>query len=137
MDHDLERFVRGQQGVYEGALEELRRGGKHGHWMWFVLPQLEGLGRSPMAQRYGIRSLAEARAYLDHPVLGTRLRACFEALLGVEGRTASQIMGEVDAMKLRSSATLFHRAAPEEPLFRRVLERYFDGIEDPATDARL
>jgi uncharacterized protein (DUF1810 family) len=105
--------------------------------MWFVFPQIEGLGRSPTAQRYAIGSAAEASAYLDHPVLGARLRECTEALLAVEGRTAEDILGAVDALKLRSSMTLFARVAPEEPRFAQVLERYCDGEADAETERRL
>jgi len=112
----------------------LRRGRKTSHWMWFVFPQIAGLGSSPAAQRYAISSLDEARAYLAHPVLGPRLAECAGIVAATEGRTAEQIFGEIDAMKLRSSATLFLRAAPEEPVFGHVLGRFFDGAPDPATD---
>jgi len=134
---DLERFVRAQEGVYEGVLGELRRGRKTGHWIWFVFPQVAGLGRSATSQQYAIASLAEARAYLEHPVLGSRLRECAALVLALPDRSAVEIFGELDAMKLRSSMTLFHRAAPDEPLFDEVLERFFDGRPDPATDERL
>jgi len=137
MSHDLDRFMTAQAGVYDGALAELRRGRKTGHWIWFIFPQVTGLGSSEMSRWYAIGSLGEARAYLAHPVLGPRLLACTAAILGVPGRSAIAIMGSVDAMKLRSSMTLFHRAAPDEPLFRRVLDRYFDGVADPWTDQRL
>jgi uncharacterized protein (DUF1810 family) len=133
--HDLQRFVAAQDegGTYERALAELRAGRKASHWMWFVFPQLAGLGRSPMARRYAIASLEEARAYLEHPVLGARLRECAGALLEVEGRTAEQIMGGIDAVKLRSSMTLFERADPAEPVFPAVLDRYYSGERDEAT----
>jgi uncharacterized protein (DUF1810 family) len=134
---DLERFVAAQADRHEAILGELSRGRKTGHWMWFVFPQLAGLGRSETAQFYAIGSLEEARAYLGHPVLGPRLRECAAALLGVRGRTADEILGAVDARKLRSSMTLFHRAGPEEPVFREVLERYFDGSADDLTDGLL
>lgn len=137
MTDDLDRFVSAQASVYDGALDELRRGRKTGHWIWFVFPQIAGLGTSDMSRRYAIRSLTEARAYLAHPVLGPRLRACAEAVLAVPGRTAVEILGSTDALKLRSSMTLFHRAAPDEALFRQVLDRFYDGLTDPATDARL
>lgn len=137
MPDDLDRFLIAQQGVYPGALAELRRGRKTGHWIWFVLPQVAGLGHSEMSRYYGIASLDEARGYLAHPVLGPRLRECAEALLGITGRSADEILGPMDAVKLRSCMTLFHRAAPTEPVFVQVLERYFDGIADEATDARL
>jgi len=133
--YNLERFVTAQDdgGTYQRALDELRAGFKSGHWMWFVFPQIAGLGHSPTSRRYAISSLAEAAAYLDHPVLGPRLRESARILTGIKGRSADQIFGGIDAMKLRSSMTLFQRAAPEEPLFGQVLTRYFDGIPDHAT----
>jgi uncharacterized protein (DUF1810 family) len=134
---DLERFVEAQAAVYASVVDQLRAGRKTGHWIWFVFPQVAGLGRSWMSVRYAIGSLAEARAYLDHPVLGRRLRECAGLLLAVEGRTAPEILGELDAMKVRSSMTLFHRAAPEDPLFAEVLDRFYDGRPDPATDEGL
>ncbi len=137
MAFDLERFVVAQQQVYEGALRELQTGRKVGHWIWFVFPQIAGLGRSPMSHTYAIGSLEEAAAYLAHPVLGPRLRECATALLAVPGRSAEQILGGIDAMKVRSSMTLFHRAAPEDPVFRAVLDRFYDGRPDPATDSSL
>ena len=140
--YNLERFVIAQDaggppGTYERALDELRAGFKSSHWMWFVFPQIAGLGHSPTARRYAISSLAEAAAYLEHPVLGPRLRESARILASLKGRSADQIFGGIDAMKLRSSMTLFHRAAPEEPLFGQVLTRYFDGIPDHTTDALL
>ena len=137
MPADLDRFVQAQRGVYEGALDELRRGRKTSHWMWFIFPQIEGLGHSEMAELYAIESLDEARAYLDHPVLGPRLRACATAILTVSARTAEEILGPIDAVKLRSSMTLFLRAAPDEPVFAEVLDRWYGGVPDAATDARL
>ena len=138
MSFDLERFVAAQQGVYEGALRELRTGRKTGHWIWFIFPQLAGLGRSEVSLFYAIGSLDEARAYLDHPVLGPRLRECVGAILAVpSGVTADAIFGSLDAMKVRSSMTLFHRAAPDEPLFVDVLERLYRGMADPSTDELL
>jgi len=137
MPFDLERFVAAQQGVYEGALRELRRGRKTGHWIWFIFPQLTGLGRSETSRLYGIESIDEARAYVDHPLLGPRLRECVGAVLATSGSTADQIFGSLDAMKVRSSMTLFHRAWPEEPLFVEVLERFYGGVADAATDALL
>ena len=134
---DLERFVAAQEGVYETALAELRAGRKRSHWMWFVFPQIAGLGLSETSRRYAISSLEEARAYLAHPILGARLRECARILTEVEGMTAADVFGPVDAMKLRSSMTLFARAAPEDQLFRDVLERYFGGVADDATDALL
>jgi uncharacterized protein (DUF1810 family) len=135
--YSLERFVTAQRGSYDQALAELRRGFKTGHWMWFVFPQIAGLGLSDMAQRYAISSLEEAKAYLHHPVLGPRLRTCAGVVAETAGRTAEQIFGGIDATKLRSSMTLFLRAAPEEDVFGRVLERFYDGEPDPATDRRL
>ena len=133
---DLARFVAAQDahGTYDGAAGELRRGRKTSHWMWFVFPQIAGLGFSPTSQRYAISSLDEARAYLAHPVLGPRLIECTGIVADTQGRTAEQIFGEIDAMKLRSSVTLFLRAAPGEPVFARVLARYFGGEPDPATE---
>lgn len=137
--YDLNRFVVAQDsgGTYDAALSELRRGSKQGHWMWFVFPQIAGLGRSSTAQHYAIRSLDEAKAYLAHPVLGSRLRESADALLGVGNRSAVQVLGGIDAQKLRSSMTLFHRADPADDVFRAVLEKYFAGEPDAATDARL
>jgi uncharacterized protein (DUF1810 family) len=134
---DLERFVMEQDRDYETVLAELRRGRKTSHWIWFIFPQIAGLGRSAMSQHFAIASLDEARAYLAHPVLGARLRECVGILLAIEGRSADEIFGPLDAMKVRSSMTLFHRAAPDEPEFRLVLERFYDGIADSATDERL
>jgi uncharacterized protein (DUF1810 family) len=137
--YNLQRFVTAQDagGTYEEAVAELRRGRKDSHWMWFIFPQIAGLGRTPMAQLYALSGLAEARAYLAHPVLGPRLRTCAGILTGLSGRTAEQIFGPLDAMKLRSSATLFLHAAPEEPVFRDVIEQYFGSVADPATEQRL
>jgi uncharacterized protein (DUF1810 family) len=134
--YDLQRFADAQQGSYERALEELRAGRKTGHWMWFVFPQIAGLGRSPMAQRYAIGSLDEARAYLAHPVLGARLRESAEALLHHAGTSPERILGGIDALKLRSSMTLFDRAA-EDDQFARVLAAFFAGEPDPATLQRI
>jgi uncharacterized protein (DUF1810 family) len=133
--YELERFVEAQDadGTYGYALAELRAGHKRSHWMWFVFPQLAGLGRSPMAQRYAISSLDEARAYLAHPVLGPRLLEASGALLAVPHRSAEEILGGVDAMKLRSSMTLFGQANPGEAWFRDVLGRFFDGQADEVT----
>jgi uncharacterized protein (DUF1810 family) len=134
----LDRFVTAQDGgVHEAALTELRRGRKTTHWMWYVFPQIAGLGFSPTARHYAVSSLDEARAYLAHPVLGPRLREVAEAVASSPAPDARTLLGSVDAQKLRSSMTLFARADPEEPLFRAVLERYFDGEPDPATDERL
>jgi uncharacterized protein (DUF1810 family) len=137
MAPDLRRFVDAQQYVIDGALRELRAGRKTGHWIWFVFPQVAGLGHSELSRYYAIESLDEGRAYLAHPVLGSRLRDCAAAVLAVEGRTVEQILGPVDAAKLRSSMTLFLRAAPDEPLFQRVLDRFFAGSPDSRTDELL
>jgi uncharacterized protein (DUF1810 family) len=137
MTFDLDRFVGAQEQMYDGALAELRRGRKTGHWIWFVFPQIAGLGRSAMSQRFAIASLDEARAYLAHPVLGARLHESVAAVLSVRDRTADEIMGSLDATKLRSSLTLFHRAAPDDPLFGDALDRLYGGAEDAATDDLL
>jgi uncharacterized protein (DUF1810 family) len=134
----LQRFLAAQDsGTYVRAVAELHAGRKTSHWMWFVFPQLAGLGRSPTAQRYAISSLQEARAYLAHPVLGARLRECAQILAESSQRSAPEIFGGIDAMKLRSCMTLFARAAPQEPVFGRVLERYFAGQPDAATERLL
>ncbi|WP_306919585.1 MULTISPECIES: DUF1810 domain-containing protein [unclassified Arthrobacter] len=137
--YDLERFVTAQDlgGTYRRALAELRQGSKRSHWMWFVFPQLAGLGHSATARRYALSSLDEARAYLRHPVLGPRLLESAAAVSGLAGRTAGQIFGSTDEKKLRSSITLFLRADPEEPAFRRLLDQYFEGLPDTATDELL
>jgi uncharacterized protein (DUF1810 family) len=137
LTHELERFVSAQNEVYPGVLDELGRGRKTGHWMWFIFPQIAGLGQSAMSQRYAIGSLAEARAYLEHPILGARLRECVALVLAIQGRTAEEIFGPIDARKLRSCASLFHRAAPEEPAFAELLKRYYGDVADAATDAIL
>ncbi|MCU4183317.1 DUF1810 domain-containing protein [Acidiferrimicrobium sp. IK] len=136
---NLQRFVDAQDrdGTYDAALAELRGGAKRSHWMWFVFPQIAGLGTSATSRAYAIASLDEARAYLDHPVLGPRLRECAAVVAGVEGRSAEAILGPVDAQKLRSSMTLFLRAAPDESVFKEVLDRFFDGHGDDATDRLL
>lgn len=135
--HDLERFVKAQRHVYDDVVDELRRGRKTSHWMWFVFPQLAGLGSSEMSRRFAIGSPDEARAYLDHPVLGARLRECARLVLAIPDRTAEAIFGPIDAVKLRSCMTLFQRVAPDEPLFAQVLDRHFGGVADAATDAKL
>ena len=137
--YHLQRFVAEQDagGTYDRALDELRRGSKSSHWMWFIFPQIAGLGRSPTAQEFAISSLDEARAYLAHPILGPRLVQCAVVVEEIEGRTAEQVFGSIDAQKLRSSVTLFLRAAPDESVFQRVLDKYFGGGADAATDSRL
>nr|WP_315383670.1 DUF1810 domain-containing protein [uncultured Sphingomonas sp.] len=134
--YDLDRFVAAQEGSYDTALAEIRRGAKRSHWMWYIFPQIAGLGRSAMAQRYAIASLAEARAYLEHPLLGPRLRDCVSALQDLTSGTAEAVFGEIDAIKLRSSLTLFE-AAGAGPLFAAALDRWFGGTRDPATLAIL
>ena len=131
--HDLQRFVAAQSGVYREALTELRAGAKFSHWMWFVFPQVAGLGSSPMARKYAIQSRAEAEAYVNHPILGPRLQECTQALLAVEGKTAEQVMGRPDDIKLKSSMTLFAAVAPADSPYRAVLEKYFAGEPDAAT----
>jgi uncharacterized protein (DUF1810 family) len=135
--YDLHRFEVAQDGVYESALAQLHAGRKTGHWMWFVFPQIAGLGLSAMSQRYAISSAAEARAYLEHPVLGPRIAECARALTDLDGRSAEAIFGGIDAVKLRSSMTLFVRASDGDPTFQAVLDRYFGGEADPRTDALL
>ena len=134
-ERSLRRFVDAQDAgaAYHSAITELRAGQKTSHWMWFVFPQIAGLGHSEMARHYAISSIEEARAYASDPTLGSRLRECALALLETEDRTAQQVLGETDAMKLRSSMTLFSRAAPDEPLFSLVLDRYFNGEVDETT----
>ncbi len=134
---DLTRFVDAQTRVYDTVLDELRAGRKRSHWMWFVFPQLRGLGSSPTAVHYGIASLEEARAYLDHAVLGPRLRECVALVNEIQGRTAEQIFGSPDDLKLRSSATLFAHATDDNADFLALLDKYYGGEQDPLTVARL
>lgn len=134
---DLKRFLEAQRETYECALAELRAGRKETHWSWYIFPQVLGLGSSAMSTRYAISSLAEARAYLEHPVLGARLRECITALNAHSGLSAERILGEVDAQKLRSCLTLFGQADSKGPLFGEALTRYFAGREDAATLAIL
>lgn len=133
----FEHFVTAQDPVYATVLAELRAGLKETHWMWFIFPQLTALGRSPTALRFGIADLDEARAYLGHPVLGARLIECAEIVSGIDGGTAHQIFSSPDDMKLRSSMTLFAHAATDPAPFRRVLAKYYGGVEDPLTLAAL
>lgn len=139
MPEGLERFVVAQDAgrTYDRALGELRVGRKASHWMWFVFPQLAGLGQSETARHFAIANLDEARAYLAHPVLGRRLRECVTALIELPGSDPVAVLGPLDALKLRSSMTLFLRAEPSEPQFKAVLERYFDGEPDEVTDRLL
>ncbi len=133
----LQRFLDAQAPVYAEVLAELRAGRKQSHWMWFVFPQLRGLGHSSMAQHYGIASRAEALAYLQHPVLGARLLECLGLLLAHQALSAAEILGDIDAMKLRSCATLFVAVAPREPVYQQVLDRFFSGEADEHTLALL
>ena len=130
---NLQRFVDAQAPIYSQALDELERGQKASHWMWFIFPQVEGLGRSATAQQYAISSAEEAQAYLQHAVLGPRLVECVNALLGLDGRTAEQIFGDTDTLKLRSSLTLFLAASGGEQVFEDALDKYFDGVPDLRT----
>ncbi len=134
---DLERFVQAQQDVMSAVKRELGTGHKRTHWMWFVFPQLRALGRSSTARRYGIGSLAEARAYLAHPALGPRLMECTALVLAVEGRTVHEIFGSPDDLKFRSSMTLFAAADPAAAVFTSALAKYFDGAPDPQTTELL
>jgi len=138
-EFDLQRFVTAQDagGTYDAALRELRHGRKSSHWMWFVFPQLAGLGHSATAQRYAVSGLAEAQAYAAHPVLGPRLLECARALIDLPGTDPVLVLGPIDAQKLQSSMTLFARADPAESLFRDVLDQYFAGAADPATIRRI
>ncbi|NCA72831.1 MAG: DUF1810 domain-containing protein [Sphingobacteriia bacterium] len=131
--HDLNRFVRAQENDYAPALAEIRSGRKRTHWMWYIFPQLDGLGFSETARRYGIRGLDEARAYLGHPVLGQRLVECAEAVLAVQGRSAREIFGMPDDLKLRSCATLFAEVSAEGSVFHRLIQVYFGGAPDGRT----
>jgi uncharacterized protein (DUF1810 family) len=137
--YDLARFVEAQDAgqLYERVLDELRDGRKRSHWMWFVFPQVAGLGRSPTAERFAISGLPEAKAYLAHPLLGPRLRECSDILIDLPPTTAVAIFGTTDAQKLRSSMTLFAAAEPTEPAFQQVLDTYFAGEPDPATLSRI
>lgn len=133
MKYDLIRFVEAQKSTYSQALGEISRGKKSSHWMWFIFPQLAGLGRSEMTQRYAIASLDEARAYLNHPVLGSRYIECVTALQDLPTSDPNAVLGSVDATKLRSSLTLFSETAPEQQLFKAALERWFRGTKDQLT----
>jgi uncharacterized protein (DUF1810 family) len=132
----LERFVQAQASVYARALDELEAGRKRSHWMWFIFPQIAGLGHSAMSQMYAIQDLAEARAYLAHPLLGARLRECIQAVLDIDGKSAHTIFGSPDDLKFRSSMTLFDRAAPDD-IFQAALDKYFGGEADPLTLQKL
>jgi uncharacterized protein (DUF1810 family) len=131
--YDLERFVQAQENDYRAALSEITAGRKRSHWMWYIFPQFEGLGYSSMSRRYSIKSLEEAQAYLRHPILGPRLLECCEAVVAIDGRTASEIFGSPDDMKLRSCATLFAQVSPAGSVFERLLGKYFHGQRDEQT----
>jgi uncharacterized protein (DUF1810 family) len=135
--YDLARFIKAQEGTYYHALAEIRRGRKESHWMWFIFPQFRGLGRSSVSQLYAIKSADEARAYLAHPLLGTRLMECAEAVLAVAGRSADDIFGTPDDLKLRSCATLFATVSPPDSVFHRIIDKYFHGESDDVTLALL
>ena len=134
---NLDRFVAAQDAAYQQAIAELRAGRKRSHWMWFIFPQIAGLGSSPTAQHYAIHDRAEARAYLEHAVLGPRLVECTETLLALTGATAAEVFGHPDDLKLRSSATLFAEISPPGSVFDRLLAKYYDGIRDPLTLEQL
>jgi uncharacterized protein (DUF1810 family) len=131
--HDLNRFISAQEGVYDRALAELRDGLKRSHWMWYIFPQIEGLGHSPATRHYSIKSLEEARQYLAHPVLGARIKECAAAVLAVQGRSAADIFGHPDDWKLQSSMTLFELVSGAQSVFGRVLEKYYQGKRDSRT----
>jgi len=135
--YDLRRFVDAQDAVYQEACSELKAGHKRGHWMWFIFPQIAGLGSSPMANEFAIQSLAEAEAYLRHPILGPRLRECSRLVTSVEGRSIDQILGYPDNLKFRSSMTLFAHATSDNQVFMDALRKYFEGRFDPLTVERL
>lgn len=139
MDHDfnLNRFVEAQEPMYSAVTAELADGCKVSHWMWFIFPQIAGLGFSAMSRRYAISGLDEARRYLRHPLLGPRLRECTRLVNQLDGRTAKEIFGSIDSTKFRSSLTLFARASPDDPIFQAALDKYFDGDEDPLTVERV
>jgi uncharacterized protein (DUF1810 family) len=131
--YDLNRFLIAQEGIYDRALAELKAGQKRTHWMWYIFPQIDGLGYSPTAKHYAVKSLEEARQYLDHPVLGKRLLECTEAVLGIRGGSVSEIFGYPDDLKFKSSMTLFEKVAGPGSVFSSALERYCHGGRDPAT----
>ena len=135
--YDLQRFVDAQNPVFDQVLSELRAGHKRSHWMWFIFPQIRGLGASPMASRFAISSIAEARAYLDHPILGPRLRECTRLVTEIEGRTIAEIFGYPDGLKFRSSMTLFAHATPDNQIFTDAIAKYFPEGDDPLTLKRM
>jgi uncharacterized protein (DUF1810 family) len=129
----LDRFLQAQKNIYPQVIQELRSGTKTGHWMWFIFPQFIGLGQTPLSRTYAIKTLDEARAYVQHPVLGQRLQECTELVIAVDGKSAHTIFGHPDDLKFRSSMTLFLRAAPEIDLFQRAINKYYDGEQDVRT----
>jgi uncharacterized protein (DUF1810 family) len=133
----IDRFVEAQKSVYTQVISELSSGRKVGHWMWFIFPQLRGLGWSPTSVKFGISSEEEARGYLQHPVLGTRLKECTALVVGIEGRPIEAVFGPVDSMKFRSCMTLFARISPDDDIFLRALQKYFGGVPDQLTLDRL
>jgi len=135
--YDLRRFVQAQEHVYERALAEIRGGSKRTHWMWYIFPQIDGLGSSPTAKRYAIKSAEEAKAYLDHPILGPRLLECAEAVVRIEGRTAEEVFGSPDDLKLRSCATLFACVMQQRSIFDRLIEKFYEGKRDRRTQQLL
>lgn len=135
--YNLQRFLEAQAPIYESVCAELRAGDKRGHWMWFIFPQIKGLGYSQMAARYAIGSRAEAEAYLQHAILGHRLRECSRLVIAVQGRSIEQIFGSIDSLKFRSSMTLFHQATSDNAIFQEALQKYFGGKPDPLTLERL
>lgn len=135
--HDLNRFVKAQEAVFENALAELGNGQKKSHWMWFIFPQIEGLGYSEISRYYSIKSMEEAGQYLSHPILGPRLLKCAETVLAIEGKTAPEIFGSPDDLKFKSSMTLFACVTDSDPVFAHVLEKYFDGERDKKTEFLL
>jgi uncharacterized protein (DUF1810 family) len=137
IDFDLDRFVQAQNDVYKTVIDELSSGHKRSHWMWFIFPQMEGLGQSELSRKYAIRSADEAAAYLAHPVLGPRLRACTQLVEAIDGKAIHEIFDHPDNLKFQSSMTLFADVAPDEGVFQACLDKYFDGQADPATLGRL
>lgn len=131
--HNLDRFVRAQEDDYEQALAEIKSGRKKSHWMWYIFPQLDGLAFSSTSRLYSIKNLEEAQAYVAHPILGPRLAACTQAVLEIEGRSAQEIFGFTDALKLRSCATLFAQVTARDSVFQQLLDKYFDGLADTKT----
>lgn len=134
---NLERFLLAQEKVYPTVVNELKSGMKRSHWMWFIFPQIEGLGRTEMAKRYSIKSLDEAKAYVSHPLLGSRFQECIDLVLAIDGKSANDIFGNPDDLKFRSSMTLFLRAAPHIDLFQRAINKYYDGQHDDITNQVL